>query len=90
MPQNSDPYYDERIIDVKNRHTSRLLALNNVHTVAIGHKVANGYVLPIPAIVVFTPISDRFMNSPSISAFLLLLRAFPPMSLSCQTLYRIN
>lgn len=54
MPQNSDPYYDERIIDVKNRHTSRLLALNNVHTVAIGHKVANGYVLPIPAIVVFT------------------------------------
>ena len=34
MPQNSDPYYDERIIDVKNRHTSRLLALNNVHTVA--------------------------------------------------------
>lgn len=53
MPHTSNPY-DERIIDVKNRHAPYLLAFDNVHTVAIGHKIVNGYVLPIPAIVVFT------------------------------------
>lgn len=54
MRGKRDPFYDERIIDVKNRHSERLLAFTNVHTIAIGHKIVGGRVLPIPAIVIFT------------------------------------
>lgn len=54
MPHITDSCLHGRILEVKNRHVEQLLALDNVHTVAIGHIIAKGRVLPIPAIVIFT------------------------------------
>lgn len=46
--------YEQAMIDVKNEHSDDLLALEDVHTVAIGRKVTNGLVQEEISIVIFT------------------------------------
>ncbi len=72
-----DPFYMERIIDVKNRHRDRLLVLDNVHTVAVGFKTVNGYVLPIPAIVVFTTNKFPLSQLPFTQRIPTIIEGFP-------------
>lgn len=49
-----NPRYEQAIIDVKEEHAEELLALENVHTVAIGPKMIHGQPSDELAIVIFT------------------------------------